>query len=526
MNDTPAGKHNPDVLSCLANLSSDEVFTPPRIVKQMLDMLPAELFSDKTATFLDPACKSGVFLREIARRLIEGLKDEIPDLQQRVDHIFKNQLYGIAITEMTSLLSRRSLYCSMSAKSRYSVTSFDNSDGNVRYDIIEHDWRGGRCVFCGASQTEYDRPQDLETHAYEFIHIENPQEIFNMKFDVIIGNPPYQLSDGGHAASAVPIYHKFVQQAKKLQPRYLSMIIPARWYVGGRGLDDFRREMLEDNRIRVLHDFPNTSECFAGVEIKGGVCYFLWDRDNAGICSVHEHLNGESVINKRGLLEEGMDTFLRSSTAISILHKIRKDNSASLSNYLHAGRYFGFHTKVQWDGNGKGTIQSADGQDFYPIREKKNDNFSVKVFVARGECWIERHNVVRNQSDIDKYKIIVPRAGNPGIGHTVIGKPKISVPGSCSSNTYIVMVAPNNSLTCANNVLSYLSTMTVRFLVSLRTNTQDTPPRAFAFVPIQDFSETWTDEKLYKKYDLTQDEIAFIESMIRPMDSGGGGDDA
>lgn len=514
-NDLYTGLYNPDVLSCLANLSNDEVFTPPEVANAMLDLLPQELFEDPNTTFLDPACKSGVFLREIAKRLIKGLEPMIPDLQQRLDHIFHKQLYGIAITELTSLLSRRSLYCSKYPNGAYSVSKFDTAEGNVRFHRIEHRWKDGRCVFCGASKNQYDRDVGLETHAYEFIHTGHPKELWNMKFDVIIGNPPYHLSDGGHGASAVPIYQLFVRQAKKLQPRFLTMVIPARWYVGGRALDDFRDEMLHDDNIRVLHDYPNAGDCFPGVEIKGGICYFLRDRDNGGMCEVHSHIEGKEIISTRNLLEDDMDTFIRNPFAIDILKRVKDKNCCFLSSKLNAGRYFGFHTKVDWITNNNGKLQTADGQSAYPVTKERDNKHTIKVYIAHGQCWISRNNVTRNATDIDKYKVIIPEAGNPG--STIIGKPKISEPGSCSSNTYIVMVLDGDENE-ANNVLSYLKTQFVRFLVSLRTTTQHMAPKAYAFVPIQDFSKPWTDEELYAKYGLTDEEIAFIESMIKPME--------
>lgn len=507
---------NPDVLTCIANLSNDEVFTPPEFANRMLDSLTeawassnggANIWADKTVRFLDPCTKSGVFLREIATRLIQGLASEIPDLQERVNHILTQQVFGIGITQLTSFLARRSAYCSKHAKGKHSVVQgFQTDEGNIWFQRTEHSWTGDKCRFCGAARSVFDRAKTMESHAYAFIHTDNIKtrltEIFreNMQFDVIIGNPPYQLaSDGG--SRDIPIYQHFVEQAKKLEPRYLAMIIPSRWMAGGLGLADFRKAMLADKGMRKIVDYPIASEVFPGVELKGGVCYFLWERNSEGACEVTT-VRGQNLDGpvKRNLGE--YDILVRDSGSLQILKKVISRNEPSLSEVMSARTAFG-------------VVSNFKG--FHKNPEEGDVHYYATSPTGRMKAWIPRIAAKQNEGAIDRWKAMITKAygAGEGIPHQILGQPWIAEPPSICTQSFLFVCVESREQ--AESVTSYYRTRFLRFLVSLRKITQDTTRESYLWVPQQSWDRKWTDSALYKKYGITNDEIAFIESMVRSM---------
>ena len=496
---TLSANYNPDVLTCLANLSNDEVFTPPGLANQILDLLPTTIWQDKNARFLDPVCKSGVFLREIAKRLLVGLEPVIPNQQQRIEHIYKNQLFGIAITELTGLLSRRSVYCSKTANGKYSVCdSFDTEQGNIMYKRIEHTWKNGSCTYCGISQQALDRGDELETYAYQFIHTEEPETIFKMKFDVIIGNPPYQLSDGGPSKSASPIYNLFIEQAKKLNPRYLTMIIPSRWFTGGKGLDAFREMMLNDNRLKKIVDFPDASEVFPGVDIAGGICYFLWERDYAGPCDVTNIHKGIAQSSTRPLNE--FSSFIRHGIAVPIIKKVLAKNEPNMSTQVSARKPFGLATNARPMKTGDLILRWTGGEG--PFESSQ---------ISIGRDIIPKWKVITSYASFD-------HGGQPGSDgkRKVFSRIDILAPNTICTESYLVIGAYNNRAQ-AENLVNYMKSKFFRFLIAQISLSQHITKDRYTYVPIQNMNEYWDDDKLNKKYELSSEEVQFINNSIRSM---------
>jgi len=508
---------NPDVLTCIANLSNDEVFTPPELANRMLDTLAEawaannggkNIWADKSVKFLDPFTKSGVFLREITSRLNKGLEKEIPELEKRVNHILTTQVYGIGITQITSLLARRSLYCSKHATGKHSIAkSFTSDDGNIWFKRTKHSWKDDNCRYCGAPRAIFDRKEGLETHAYAFIHTDNIKSRLaemlggNMQLDVVIGNPPYQMTGGAGGTSDSSIYHLFVEQALKLDPRFLSMVIPSRWLAGGRGMDEFRKTMLGDRHMRELVDYPAASDVFPGVEIKAGVCYFLWDAAHKADCKVTT-IRGSEVLGpiQRNLGE--YDVFVRDVRAVSILHKVLARREPTINTILTrdtafglASNFDGFHEK-----------ERSGDVPLYFIRKMK-----------RGVGYIARNVVTKNAHLIDNWKVLVPEAynGGDGLPHQILGKPLIAPsPSACTQSFLFFHVSSRKA---AMSLQSYYTTRFFRFMTSLRKITQHALQSTYAWVPMQTWDHTWTDEELYAKYGITRKEQTYIESQVREM---------
>lgn len=492
-----------DILEVIANLSNDQVFTPPRVANAALDLLPEEVWTDPTLRWLDPASKTGIFPREITKRLMKGLVDAIPDELERLNHILKKMVFAIATEEVTALLSRRTLYCSKDASGEFSAVQFSSEEGNIWHGRVEHDFDDkGKCRECGGTREQLEIA-GRDNKAYAFIHADGRKKVekeLNMKFDVIVGNPPYQMdADGGNRT--IPLYNIFVDEAKRLRPKYISMIIPSRWMAGGLGLNEFRNEMLADNRLRKLSDFSKMEALFPGVDFEGGVCYFLWDRDNVGKCEV-TYVQDTTTVGPLERQLDQHDIFVRDARALAILNKVQAKKEESLTAILAVDKEFGMTSN--WEG----------------FRKVKRDGDIALYYNDKGKRlngWMSRKSVPKSHHLVDFWKVLIPQAyGERGaIPAQVLGPTQIVAPPSVCTQTFLFIYV--DSRKAAESAESYSKTRFFRFLISLRKITQHATRSTYTWVPQQTWDRTWTDADLYEKYGITKNEQDYIAMMVKEL---------
>ena len=333
----------------------------------------------------------------------------------------------------------------------------------------------------------------------------------DMKFNAVVGNPPYQVMDGGNNASSTPVYNKFVEVAKKIHPDYVAMITPSRWFTGGKGLDDFRDSMFTDKRLRKIVDYIEASDCFSGIQLKGGVCYFLWDKINIGDCSITSVKSGQILSSsERPLILEEYTSFIRFNEAIPIINKIKSLNENTIQKQISARKPFGLPTT-------------------YRAKNQYSEINYIKLYQNSGFGYVSESDILTNLNVIPRFKVLIPPlgSGSDAFPHPILGKSFVAEPNSACTETYIIAGLFDNK-SDAENLVSYLNTRFLRFLVMLNKPTQHATSKVYAFVPVQDFTSNsdidWSksvaeiDMQLYAKYGLDRDEIAFIESMIKPME--------
>lgn len=434
-----------NALRKFGRMSESEVVTPANIANDMVAMLPEDEITENTK-ILDIAAKQGEFAVALYRKFSEKIKNNIYSIPtSAVAYEFTRKVYEMLDMPIDNIYS----------------------DFNS-YDIIAE---GNEQII---------------------------KKLEDMKFDVIVGNPPYQIKDGGASASAKPIYNNFVNVAKTIEPNYLAIIIPAKWYNGGKGLDDFRADMLNDERMKKLVDFTDSNDCFTGVDIAGGVCYFLWDNIYSGLCSVMSAKNGQTVIHERDLSEH--ETFIRDYSALTIIEKVRNLETVFFNSIVSSRKPFGLATNIKPTQTGDITLRYNGGKGLYNISD-----------IEKKQEWVDKWKVITSYLTYDH----AGRADKEG-KRRIISTLEILKPQEICTETYIVINAFDTENE-AQNQLGYIKTKFARFLIMQLTSTQHITKNNYALVPLQDFNEEWTDEKLYAKYKLTDAEIAFIESMIKPM---------
>ena len=563
---------NFDILETITNVGNDEVFTPRKTCDMMLDSLPEEVWHNPNYKWLNPATKNGIFEREIAIRLDEGLKEIILDQEKRRKHILQNMIYAIGQTKFTANVARRTLYyCSQANRkcdgkiaedghyvNGYAIGNgswFNDKEGNIKTPNKNHEFvdssgkkipddcadenrKKYKCKYCGINgDSNYNDANQREKYAYDFIHVDSDSirafcanKFFGgdkkMKFDIIIGNPPYQLSDGGggQKTSSSPIYQKFVNQAFALNAKYVCMIIPARWTVKGKGkeLEDFKNQMLGDHRVIEFHLFPNSTQCFPNNDIPGGVCFFSWQNDYDGKCYFYTHTTEGDVLHSQRYLKEGdMDVVVRDSRQLSILKKvsqyIQANNCGNLSNIVSARNPFGLDSKLlkeetlykqlpDYSDTPFENCFSVIGMNAQNKRDIKY--FSNKFILKKG----------KNLSNC--YKLFLGKAtvGGQTLGEalkiTLLGQPICGNPNELCTDSYLVL-GPLETPDERDKLLSFLSTKTVRFLLGCRASSQNLSRDSFSFIPsIFKNPSNSNDKNLFELFKFTQEEQNYISEMI------------
>ena len=465
----------------------DEEFKKPLSVPRYVDQgkVTKDVYRPD-AHILEINSKSGLYPLYVAYNIYRARVEAAKQKYGEVSHGFAMNLWDATIEENILVVCKTPMAKSITKRT---LAGFRNTRVNVQYypDLI---------------QNISERPEAVVNTLRDGKRFWKINQDTNMKLDAIVGNPPYQELDGGGAGtSAIPVYNRFWTIALEMKPSYNSMIMPARWYAGGKGLDDFRANMLKDRSLKLLVDFPESRECFPSADIAGGICYVLWDKNYKGDCMVITINHGVRSTYRRDLRE--FDTFVRQASAIEILHKVASFKEDTLNNYVYSRKPFGL------DNNYVGRTKPFDGAIF--------------LFGSQGFSYIKFDEITQNRDIIKKWKVIVSKASAQGGRADKEGKrkvlPKAEVlgPYSACTESYLLISCFDNKQE-AENALSYVKTSFFRFLLSLKVITQNITKESFSFVPLQDFTRPWTDADLYAKYKLTDEEIQFIESMIKPMD--------
>ncbi len=486
-----------DIFELIPNQKTNQIFTPKKVVQMMINQLEEHdpsLFTRTDSTFIDLYMKSGMYITEIVKKLFKNTRKEYKSDYDCLKHILENQVFGLAPSPILQGITQSFIF------------GFDTENKISRKNFIQHDLT----------------PQAQEGVAKQKLHeLLNLNE--NMKFDAVVGNPPYQIGDGsgGSSDSAIPVYNKFIEEAINMKPQNICMIVPSKWMVGGRGLQNFREQMMEEKRLKMIYDYENASDCFPGVHIDGGVCYFIWDKDYNGMIDYTFKTN-QGKINKsnRFLKNNQFEYVIRNNDIFSIISKI--SNEKSFSSIVSNTRPFGIRNYL------------FNEPERYPESNLKFEPFenSIKIYGVKGIKggakrvigYISDSIIVRSIESINKYKLFFTTSYSTN----AINPPETikGLPNEVCTETFL-MIGHFESEKERNNCYNYISTDFFKTLLYFGKGTMHVTSSVFGLIPLQDFTTKsdidWSkstldiDQQLYKKYNLAEVEISFIKSMIKPM---------